>query len=112
MKMTKKKGWLCLLLLLPLLLEIFVFNFSAVKGLVTGGSTTSFTAAHSRGIEEQNDGTLICTNEERCYEILDDFDQKVKSLYVDAGSPKGYVTVEIYGKDEGNSEYRRNGRRE
>ena len=34
MKMTKKKGWLCLLLLLPLLLEIFVFNFSAVKGLV------------------------------------------------------------------------------
>ena len=105
MKMTKKKGWLCLLLLLPLLLEIFVFNFSAVKGLVTGGSTTSFTAAHSRGIEEQNDGTLICTNEERCYEILDDFDQKVKSLYVDAGSPKGYVTVEIYGKDEGNTRY-------
>ena len=105
MKMTKKKGWLCLLLLLPLLLEIFVFNFSAVKGLVAGHEETGFTAALSRGIKEWDDGRLQCLNGDRCYEELTDFTQNVYSLYVDAGSPDGYVTVEIYGKDAGNARY-------
>lgn len=105
MKFTKKKAVICIVLLLPLLLEIFVFNFSAVKGLVTSREETEFTATLSRGIKEWDDGRLQCLNGERCYEELTDFSQNVHSLYVDAGSPDGYVTVEIYGKDEGNARY-------
>lgn len=105
MKFTKKKVAICILLLLPLLLEIFVFNFSAVKGVVADRNETSFTATLSRGIKERDDGRLQCLNGDRCYEELTDFSRNVHSLYVDAGSPDGYVTVEIYGKDEGNARY-------
>lgn len=105
MKFTKKKVTICILLLLPLLLEIFVFNFSAVKGLVADRTETFFTASLSRGIKERDDGRLQCLNGDRCYEELTDFSRNVHNLYVDVGSPDGYVTVEIYGKDEGNARY-------
>mgnify|MGYP003266968718 FL=1 len=66
---------------------------------------TSFTASLSRGIKERDDGRLQCLNGDRCYEELTDFSRNVHNLYVDVGSPDGYVTVEIYGKDEGNARY-------
>ena len=87
MKFTKKKVTICILLLLPLLLEIFVFNFSAVKGLVADRTETFFTASLSRGIKERDDGRLQCLNGDRCYEELTDFSRNVHNLYVDVGSP-------------------------
>ncbi len=102
---TKMK-WL-LLVLLPIFLEILVFNFSSLRSRLPGkGGEADYGLRYSQSLLPQEDGGYLCTNEERCYAELDGIGGEVHTMYLDAStSAHGYLTVDIYGADEGNSEY-------
>ena len=102
----KKKVKIVVLLLLPVLLEIFVFHFHAWMDRAGKMPHAEYVLTHSESLLEQEDGGYLCTNEERCYVDLNGINEEICTLYVDADAEaKEYLTVDIYGSDEGNSEY-------
>lgn len=102
----KKKVKIVVLLLLPVLLEIFVFHFHAWMDRAGEMPHAEYVLTHSESLLEQEDGGYLCTNEERCYVDLNGINEEICTLYVDADAEaKEYLTVDIYGADEGNSEY-------
>lgn len=103
----KSKWKVLVFLLLPVILELFLFNFQAVTGRISGDKALEgYSTRYSASMLPQEDGGYICTDAERCYVEILDIDQNVQRLYLDVFCPgEDYVTVEIYGVDEGNSEY-------
>lgn len=108
--MKRNVKWM-ILLLIPILLELLVFNYPAVSGRLTGyKACTDCSVRISQSMQLLEDGSYQCTNIERSYVEITDIDQKVSSLYLDVinlenhGS-SGYITVDIYGIDDGNSVY-------
>lgn len=109
--MKWKRKWIGLLLL-PVLLELLVFNYSFVKGKISGYQecTDECTVEVTKSMKPLEDGGYQCHNEERSYVEITDIDRKVFSIYLDVSCPVAYpvdkyVTVNVYGKDEGNSAY-------
>ena len=94
-------------LLLPVFLEFFIFNFSAVSGKIQGqAECTTFQMTVSESMYPLYDGGYMCMNEERTWIELTDIDQEIHTMYLDADvSAKKFVTVNIYGIDKGSSKY-------
>ena len=61
----KKKVKIVVLLLLPVLLEIFVFHFHAWMDRAGEMPHAEYVLTHSESLLEQEDGGYLCTNEER-----------------------------------------------
>lgn len=96
-----------LFLILPILVEIFVFNFSVLSGKIQGWEEyREFQMAESESMYLLSDGGYLCTNEERTWVELTNIDQNIHTMYLDADIPiQNFVTVNIYGIDKGSSKY-------
>ena len=109
--MRRKIKWIGLLLL-PILLELLVFNYAFVSSRILDyqDCTEECTIDVTKSMKLLEDGGYRCENEERSYVEITDIDQKIFSVYLDVSFPVVYpsdkfVTVNVYGMDEGNSAY-------
>lgn len=109
--MKRKIKWIGLLLL-PILLEVLVFNYAAFSGRIAGYQecTEDCNIEVTKSMKPLEDGGYQCNNEERSYVEITEIDQEVSSIYLDVSfpvyfPPDAYVTVNVYGMDEGNSAY-------
>ena len=96
----KYKTAFCIILLIALFLELFVFNFRAVESVFN--SRTDIDNYSVTGAVEISNGEYRADNDTVTFKI-DNVNQKIKNVFVDLERGTPYTTVQLRAVDEANS---------